>query len=163
MTALPAEPRRTVPESVQIAEAISDLIGTMVQDVLEETRRRIQSLSPQDADDIRNAREPVCAFSPVMETELKALRSFLHDRLYRHHKVNRVRSQSRRIVKSLFEVFLSEPDTLPPEWLARYERGGHDDSDEVRLARVVCDYIAGMTDRYAICEYRRLFDVEFSG
>ena len=140
---------------ILIAEAVSDLIGTMVSDVLAETGRRIETISPQDADQVRRADRALCAFSPEIEADLNRLREFLHQNMYRHFKVNRARSQARRIVKSLFELFFSEPETLPPEWRARYEG-----ADERRLARVVCDYIAGMTDRYAMREYRRLFGVE---
>ena len=144
------------PSDILIAEAVSDLIGAMVTDVLAETKARLQTISPQGADAVRLAGKPLCGFSPKMDADLQGLRRFLHENMYRHYKVNRARSQAKRIVKSLFELFFSEPETLPPEWRARYE-----DADEARLARVVCDYIAGMTDRYAMREYRRLFDVEF--
>ena len=144
------------PSDILIAEAVSDLIGAMVTDVLTETKARVQTISPQGADDVRRAGKPLCGFSPKMDADLQGLRAFLHENMYRHYKVNRARSQAKRIVKSLFELFFSEPETLPPEWRARYEG-----ADEARLARIVCDYIAGMTDRYAMREYRRLFDVEF--
>ena len=131
----------------------------MVTDVLDETRARLAKSSPQSADDIRRAKAATCAFSDAMTADLSALRSFLHENMYRHYKVNRARSQAKRIVKSLFELFFSEPETLPPEWRARYE-GARGKDNGARLARVVCDYIAGMTDRYAMREYRRLFGVE---
>ena len=76
--------------------------------------------------------------------------------MYRHHDVNRARSKAKRIVKTLFELFMSEPDTLPPEWRARYESYDHG-QNQAKLPRIVCDYIAGMTDRFAIREYERLF------
>lgn len=144
------------PAGILIAEAVSDLIGAMVADVLAETKARLQTISPQDADAVRHAGQALCGFSPKMEADLQGLRAFLHENMYRHFKVNRARSQAKRIVKSLFELFFSEPETLPPEWQAGYEG-----ADTARRARVVCDYIAGMTDRYAMREYRRLFDVEF--
>ena len=150
----------SAPSDILIAEAVSDLIGAMVEDVLNETRARIKIISPQRADDIRHAERATCAFSSEMDAKLGGLRAFLHENMYRHHKVNRARSQAKRIVKSLFELFFSEPETLPPEWRSRYEdRIANDQS--ARLARIVCDYIAGMTDRYAIREYRRLFGAEF--
>jgi dGTPase len=74
--------------------------------------------------------------------------------MYRHWKVNRARSQARRIVGELFDVFLAEPDTLPPEWHAR------NSDDPAKAARLVCDYIAGMTDDFAIDEHRRLFNLD---
>ncbi len=145
------------PAGILIAEAVSDLIGSMVTDVLAETKARLETISPQDTNAVRNAGEALCGFSPKMEADLQGLRTFLHENMYRHFKVNRARSQAKRIVKSLFNLFFSEPETLPPEWRAQYEG-----ADEAQLARVVCDYIAGMTDRYAIREHRRLFGVEFS-
>ena len=153
------------PRGVLIAEAVSDLIGAMVEDVLAETRRRLARVAPQDADAVRRAGEALCGFSPAMDSDLQGLRAFLHENMYRHFKVNRARSQAKRIIKSLFDLFFSEPETLPPEWRGRYERAraadGAADGGGARLARVVCDYIAGMTDRYAVREYRRLFGAEF--
>ncbi|MEM9619186.1 MAG: deoxyguanosinetriphosphate triphosphohydrolase [Pseudomonadota bacterium] len=147
------------PRDILIAEAVSDLIGAMVGDVLAETQARIEKSSPQDAHVVREAGSAMCGFSPTMAADLAELRRFLHENMYRHYKVNRARSQAKRIVKSLFDLFFSEPETLPPEWRARYE-GARGKDNGARLARVVCDYIAGMTDRYAMREYRRLFGVE---
>lgn len=143
------------PRDILIAEAVSDLIGAMVTDVARETRARLETISPQDADAVRRAGRPLVGFSPGVEADLAGLRVFLHENMYRHVKVNRARSQAKRIVKSLFSLFFSEPETLPPEWRARYEG-----ASEGRRARAVCDYIAGMTDRYALREYRRLFGAE---
>jgi dGTPase len=146
------------PRDILIAEAVSDLIGAMVEDVLSETRGRLIAVDPKDADAVRRAPAALCAFSAPMEAKLSGLRAFLHENMYRHYKVNRARSQAKRIIKSLFDLFFTEPETLPPEWRERYEGGG-----EAKRARAVCDYIAGMTDRYAVSEYRRLFGVEFDG
>ncbi len=140
---------------ILIAEAVSDLIGAMVEDVLAETARRLEIISPQHADAVRTAPRAMCGFSAAMESDLAGLRAFLHENMYRHYQVNRARSRAKRIVKSLFDLFFSEPETLPPEWRSRYEGVG-----EARRARAVCDYIAGMTDRYAMREYRRLFGNE---
>ena len=145
----------TAPEGIRAAEAVSRLIGEMVRDVWEETGRRLTELGPAHADDIRRADRPTAAFSDAMEAEMAALRSFLFDRVYRHWKVNRARSQAKRVVAELFALFMAEPEVLPPEWLARTEG-----KDEDGRARVVCDYLAGMTDRYAIDEHRKLFDME---
>ena len=143
------------PPEILIAEAVSDLIGTMVRDVLAETKNRLEIISPQNADDVRWAGQALVGFSPAMAEDVNGLRGFLHQNMYRHFKVNRARSQAKRIVKSLFDLFFSEPETLPSEWRAQYEG-----ADKARRARAVCDYIAGMTDRYAMREYRRLFGVE---
>ena len=150
------------PRDILIAEAVSDLIGAMVADVLTETRKRLAAAPPADADAVRRAASAYCGFSPEMDRKLSGLRAFLHENMYRHYKVNRARSQAKRIIKSLFELFFAEPETLPPEWRERYQGAGEGRND-ARLARVVCDYIAGMTDRYAAREYRRLFSVEFEG
>ena len=143
------------PRGVVIAEAVSSLIGAMVGDVVAETRRRLETLAPQSADDIRKAGRATADFSDEMRATLSGLRAFLHENMYRHYKVNRARSKAKRIVRALFDLFFAEPETLPPEW-----RGRDDLSDLHRRARVVCDYIAGMTDRYAIREHHRLFGGE---
>jgi dGTPase len=75
--------------------------------------------------------------------------------MYHHWRVNRTRSQARRILADMFQLFMEEPDVLPREWLVRAQ-----ESDDVGKARVVCDYIAGMTDRFAIEEHRKLFQLE---
>ncbi|MEE2691966.1 MAG: deoxyguanosinetriphosphate triphosphohydrolase [Pseudomonadota bacterium] len=140
------------PREILIAEAVSGLIGAMIEDVTAETGRRLSALRPAHADDIRHAGMQIVDFSPEMQAKVSGLRRFLHENMYRHYKVNRARSQAKRIVRALFDLFFAEPETLPPEWSARL-RGG----DDRRRARVVCDYIAGMTDRYAMREHERLF------
>jgi dGTPase len=137
-------------------EAVRRMIGAMVDDVLAETRRRAQGV--QTADDVRNLGKAMVAFSPDMAEDLAMLRKFLHERMYRHYRVNRTRSQARRLLSEMFSLFMSEPATLPPEWF-----GKQDGSDMNLRARVVCDYIAGMTDRFAIEEHRRLFQIESWG
>lgn len=142
-------------EGLIVAEAVSYLIGLMVRDVLDETHRRLGALGPRSADDIRLADRPMVAFSAALEPQVTQLRAFLFERMYRHWKVNRARSQAKRVVAELFALFMDEPEVLPPEWHRRLDgknRDGH--------ARVVCDYLAGMTDRYAIEEHRKLFDME---
>jgi dGTPase len=145
------------PKEVQIAEAISSLIGLMVADVIEETTSRLTELDPRHADDIRRAPAATAAFSDPMTEKMTELRRFLFTRMYRHHKVNQVRSQAKRIVRDLFELFVTEPEILPPAWFERLEGEG-----EAKTKRVVCDYIAGMTDRFAIHEHKRLFDLSRS-
>jgi len=144
-----------VDEDLLIAEAVSDLIGVMVADVAAETRRRLEALAPDSAADVRAAGRATADFSDALKPSLQALRGFLLQRMYRHYKVNRARSQARRMVRALFELFFDEPETLPPEW-----GGPAREADAPRRARIVCDYLAGMTDRYAVREYERLFGVE---
>jgi dGTPase len=138
-------------------EAVRRMIGTMIEDVLAETERRLEAENIRSSEDVRMARRPLIAFSPAMLADLGVLRKFLFERMYRHYRVNRTRSQARRILAEMFQLFMAEPETLPPEWSGRALAG-----DEARKARAVCDYIAGMTDRYAIEEHRKLFSLDLA-
>ena len=138
-----------------IHESIRRLIDGMVNDVLVETRRRLAVAQPKSPADIRAWGAAVVAFSVEMRENDRALRAFLLERMYRHFRVNRMTSKARRVVGELFRLFLAEPECLPTEWGAL---AGSANSAET--ARVVTDYIAGMTDRYALDEHRRLFDAE---
>jgi len=142
------------PRDIVIAEAISDLIGAMVEDVVANTLARLGDIGAASDRDVRSAGALCVDFSVAMKTELGGLRAFLHENMYRHYKVNRARSQAKRVVRDLFDIFFGEPETLPPEWRLRGEGGPRP------LARAVCDYIAGMTDRYALREHQRLFGAE---
>jgi dGTPase len=134
-------------------EAVRRMIGVMVEDVMAETRARAEGLG--SADEVRTLGRPLVSFSDDMVEDLARLRAFLHARMYRHFKVNRTRSQARRILGEMFQLFLQEADVLPDDWRMQTEN-----RDEAGRARVVCDYIAGMTDRYAIEEHRRLFQLD---
>ncbi len=136
-------------------ETVRRLIGAMVGDVLTETVSRAAASKITSADEVRSLGRALVAFSPSMAEDLSQLRAFLHERMYRHWRVNRTRSQARRLLAEMFSLFLAEPDVLPSEWYGRVE--GLDDASR---ARVICDYIAGMTDRFAIEEHRRLFQLE---
>jgi dGTPase len=136
-------------------EAVRRMIGAMVEDVIAETGRRAASTKVASAEDVRNLDHALVGFSRSMLEDLGALREFLTNRMYRHWRVNRTRSQARRILAEMFQLYMSEPDVLPGEWLIQAER-----RDEAGRARLVCDYIAGMTDRYAIEEHRKLFQLD---
>lgn len=136
-------------------EAVRRMIGAMVDDVLAETHRRAAAAQVGSAEDVRNMDHALVSFSRDMLEDLSRLREFLMARMYRHWKVNRTRSQARRILAEMFQLFMAEPDVLPTEWFARSQN-----RDEAGRARVVCDYIAGMTDRFAIEEHRRLFHLD---
>jgi dGTPase len=136
-------------------EAVRRMIGEMVGDVIAETRRRAGAGLVDSPEAVRRLGRPLVAFSPDMAEDLARLREFLHQRMYRHYRVNRTRSQARRILREMFNLFMAEPDVLPGGWSDEV-RG----SDEANGARLVCDYIAGMTDRYAIEEHRRLFNLD---
>jgi dGTPase len=139
-------------------EAVRRMIGAMVDDVLAETRRRAEAHGVTSADAVREMGRDLVAFSPDMLEDLAQLRRFLHARMYRHWKVNRTRSQARRMLAELFALFMDQPDVLPAEWYVRAEP-----KDEAGRARVVCDYIAGMTDRFAIEEHKKLFSLDVWG
>jgi dGTPase len=136
-------------------ETVRRLIGIMVEDVIVETGARVVASDVASADDVRALDRALVAFSPVVAEGLARLRAFLHERMYRHWRVNRTRSQARRILAEMFELFLAEPDVLPGDWFDKL--GG---LDRTGAARVICDYIAGMTDRFAIEEHRRLFQLD---
>jgi dGTPase len=138
-----------------VAEAVRRLIGLRVKDLVEETRLRAARLKPGSAQEVRALGQPLVAFSEPMRVHESALRRFLHGRMYRHYRVTRMRSQARRILRELFELFVNEPETLPDRWR---EMAGTPATPET--ARIVCDYIAGMTDAFAIEEHRRLFNLD---
>ncbi len=132
-------------------ELVRQLIGRMVNDVLAETRKALRETQPRSADELRRLGRPVVAFSPALHLYDRELKGFLHQRMYRHDRVRLAREEAHAVVRDLFRLFLSEPDRLPAEW-AEATHG----LDETDRARVVADYIAGMTDRYAFSEHARL-------
>lgn len=138
-----------------VGESIRRLIGARIADLVAETRRRAVQYNPQSAADVRAMGAPLVQFSDSMRETETVLRRFLFDRMYRHYRVSRMRSQARRVLRELFELFLSEPELLPDRWRQRAGVRGTD-----TCARVICDYIAGMTDAYAIEEHRRLFNLD---
>ncbi|MBY0330346.1 MAG: deoxyguanosinetriphosphate triphosphohydrolase [Acetobacteraceae bacterium] len=141
-----------------VSETVRRVINAMVQDVVAEAERRIDRLGPRSADDIRAAGAPVIAFStPMLEANL-AIREFLFQRMYRHWRVNRTIQKSKRVTQVLFQLFHGGPQMLPRQWR---DRAG--DPGSAEAAGVVCDYIAGMTDRYALEEHRRMTDPNVPG
>ncbi len=138
--------------SRRIHEVTRRVITRFVEDVLAESASRLSSLDPSDAWDIRRAPQPVIAFSPTIQAADASVKRFLYPHMYRHPRVMEVRQQADRIVRDLFRRLCENPDALPEEW-----RNNLPD-DESRRARRVSDYIAGMTDPYALTEHRRLFD-----
>jgi len=138
-------------------EIIRELIGHMMSDVLDETHRRLAALDPQSPDDVRAADRPVVAFSDEMKEVDKQLREFLYENMYREYRVNRMRRKVSNIVRDLYELLMEYPQCLPKDWQADIAAHGEHDPDYWR-SRVITDYIAGMTDRYALLEHQRLFD-----
>ncbi len=144
----------TLEETRVIHESVRRLIGSMIGDVIDETRRRVDAAKPQSAADVRAMSQALVSFSPEMTRHNATLKKFLFERMYRHFRVNRSMSKAKRIVADLFTLLHSEPELLPPEWQA-----GCDGVRGIKSARRVCDYIAGMTDKFAIEEHKRLFDL----
>jgi len=138
-----------------VHEMIRRIINEMIQDLLTATEQNIKKLKPKSVEDIRQADKAVVGFSAKMSESNEAIRAFLHENMYRHYRVNRMISKSKRVVTDLFTLFFSEPECLPTEWRTAYQAK---ETEEER-ALVVSDYIAGMTDRYAMVEHRRLFDI----
>ncbi len=134
-------------------EVTRRLIGQMIRDVIETSRNNLIGLKPETADDIRNAGKMTIEFSADMRNQDKSLKKFLMRNMYRHYKVNRMSSKARRVVSELFNLYLSETDCLPTEWQQAIEN-----ANKMEKARLVADFIAGMTDRFALLEHKRLFD-----
>ena len=137
-----------------VHETLRRLIDTMVVDLVEESARRLAVLRPADADEIRAQARPLIEFSPKVAQPLQELRFFLQDRMYSHYKVKRMAYKAHRVVRELFDGLSERPDCLPPDWQERARAG-----DAAARAAAIADYIAGMTDRFALDEHDRLFNL----
>lgn len=135
----------------RIHELTRRVITRMVEDVVAESERRIAALAPADADAIRAAAHPVVAFSPALREADRAIKNYLYPNMYRHGKVIAVRRQADRIVRELFSQFMADPQSMPDEWGAGLEA-----ADAPQRALRVADYIAGMTDNYALAAHRAI-------
>jgi dGTPase len=140
-------------ESRLVHEFIRRLIGLLIEDVIAETKRRLTALAPGSADAVRQASAPVAAFSPAIGEADRAIKAFLRPRMYRHARVMHVMDQAAGVIKNLFARYSVDPEALPVEW-----REGLADAEQPARARRIADFIAGMTDRYALAEHARLFD-----
>ena len=134
-------------------ELVRGLITQMIEDVIAETGARLRALAPRAADDVRHAARPVGAFSPAMAEADRAIKGFLYPRMYRHSRIMRIMGDAERLLRALFARYLEQPDDMPAEWAEIVDRG-----DAAARARHIADFIAGMTDRYALMEHARLFD-----
>ncbi len=133
-----------------IHETVRSMINTLVTDLIHQTKKNISEYAVKTLDDVRAA-PTLAAFSSKVYEQQRELKKFLHTHLYRHYRVMRMSAKARRIIKELFQAFMSDGRLLPPQYQHQAE------TDQ---ARAVADYVAGMTDRYAIKEYRRLFSVD---
>lgn len=134
-------------------EALRRVFGRMVEDVIHVAQNRLQAAQPQSVDEIRHMGMTIIRFSKPLYQELKAVRGFLFHRMYRAPSVVKMRAEVTAMLDDLFPLFLRRPDLLPEEWRADIDAA----RDETELARIVADYVAGMTDRFAIQEHGRLF------
>ena len=139
-----------IAERRMINETVRRMINTLIVDLTDESRRRIEAAAPRSIAEVRQS-PPLIAFSQSVRAEADALKSFLHDNLYRHYRVMRMTAKARKIVRELFDAFIAEPRLLPVDHQARAAELG---------PRAISDYVAGMTDRYAIREHRRLYAVD---
>jgi dGTPase len=129
---------------------IRRLVGWEVSDLVTETERRLREYNINSVEELRSLPENAVSFSPQMAAKNRELKNFLYDNLYRHYRVMRMQIKARRFLSELFRAYVQDPPQLPQHTQVCLQ-------DE-KLQRVVCDYISGMTDRYAIQEHRRLFD-----
>ncbi len=139
----------------RVHEVIRRLIHAMVQDVLKVSQAQLEASGANCVKDIRHLDKPVIAFSPDMQAVNLEVKAFLKERMYRHYRVNRMSSKAKRVTCELFTFFFEHSDCLPPHWREHAELV----EDATKRARIICDYIAGMTDRFALQEHQRLFNV----
>jgi len=140
-----------------IHEMVRRLITHFIEDAIEESRKRLAETKVQSVAEIRALDRPVVAFSEASTSADRIIKSFLFGHMYRHPDILRIHGQAHEVIINLFRAFFADPTQLPKDW----ERmaSAIPAKDEARRARLVCDYIAGMTDRFALEEHRRLFDV----
>jgi len=135
-------------------EALRRFFGVLVEDVIGLAEMRLRDLNPQSVDDIRAAKRSIIRFSDDVFEDLKVIRAFLFDRMYRAPSVVQMRVQVTKVVEELFPYFMGHPDQLPKQWRKDVDAA----QSETDLARIVSDYISGMTDRFALQEHARLID-----
>ena len=139
-------------------ETVRRVINQLAGDLASESRRRIAALDPADSAAVRHCPHPVVAFTPAMAEANAAIKAFLRARMYRHWRVNRMTAKARRMTEHLFTLLAEDSATLPDEWRDRTLG-----RDRRQTALTVADYIAGMTDRFAVEEYRKLTDLSVPG
>ena len=142
-----------VEESRKCREGLRRVFSLMVEDVLAQSKKNLKSFSNLGPDAVRTHGQPVIGFSNEFLVQLNQIKKFLFEKMYRHWKVNRLRFKASKVIKDLFHIFFEQPDILPDDWGNSAKLLG-----ETERARLICDYIAGMTDQYALMEYRKLTD-----
>ena len=138
-----------------IHETVRRLISAMVADVLAEGHKNILKSHVKSSDAVRELGKPLIQFGAQMRENNKVLQSFLSQKMYRHARVLEIMERAQRVIRDLFDAYMNDEKLLPSDW-----REDHPISDQSRYARQVCDFIAGMTDRYALDQHKRLFDLD---
>lgn len=138
-----------------IHELVRRLITYFIEDAISESRRRIETAGVASVEDVRAHSGPLIGFSEAASSVDTSIKNLLFQNLYRHQRLIRIRDRAGLIIRNLFPRFFTAPDLMPAEWAQAAAKIGPDDA---RRARLICDYIAGMTDRYAVAEHCRLFD-----
>ena len=139
-------------------EVVRRMINSQVTDLIETSRAAIEAAGVGGIEDVRAASAPLIGFSTAMSVRNRELKRFLHEHLYRHYRVRRMTAKADRIVGGLFEAFMGDTHLLPQDYQDKILRMAGEGRDVAARARVVADYVAGMTDRYAIDEYEKLFN-----
>ena len=143
----------SIDQSRKCHEGLRRVFGLMVADVLLESKKNLKDFSNLDANSVRSCNKKLIGFSDGLLKQLIQIKEFLYEKMYRHWKVNRLRFKASRVIHELFNMFFEQPDILPEDWGNSAKLLG-----EEERARLICDYIAGMTDQYALMEYRKLTD-----
>ncbi len=147
-------------ERHSVHEVVRRMINRLVVDLIEASRESIQHAAPTHPDEVRRQPHALIGFSDKTRADNLELKRFLLNTMYRHYRVQRMGAKARRVVTELFEAFMNDLRLLPAEYRdAAVSK--HHDRGEAGKARVIADYIAGMTDRYAISEYHRMFDPQY--
>jgi len=142
-------------QRVQIHETVRRMINRLVVDLVDDSRRRLADSGVATIEDVRNAGQPLIGFSETVREQSQELKRFLRTRLYDHYRVRRMTRKAEQIVADLFGIFMGDIRLLPPQFQVKSRATADEPS---MRARIVADYVAGMTDRYAIREHKRLFD-----
>lgn len=143
---------RTGQMKIRLRQTVKSIINEFVTDLISQVEENLRLAKITGVADVRAARAPLVSYSEAFDKKNRQLKQFLREKMYRHYRVERMADKAKRILEALFETYLGNPKILPPEVYAKIQNQG------TVLERVVCDYIAGMTDRFALDEYNKLFD-----
>ena len=130
------------------------IISKMITDLVIKTKENVKKFQPKSSQDVRLLGKPLIEFSDAMTLSMREIRAFLTTKMYKHYEINRMTSKAKRIVSDLFKIYSQEADCLPNEWKINYDKA----KNSFARNRIITDYIAGMTDRFAINEHKKLYD-----